>query len=128
MRWLLNPFALPPGQSMSVRTWGRHGRVCAGGLVLGLPLLVAADPLLDFALIDVSPSTQRVQSAPVVSWLIQSDAERFCATVPAKDGHAQRPEGCVYWQLNPARCTIVTTASTTHSQLGHLFLHCLKAK
>lgn len=108
--------------------WLRHGRVCAGGLLLGLPLLAGADPLLDFSLFDVPPSAQRVLSAPVVSWLVQPDAERFCATVLAKDGYAQRPEGCVYWQLNPARCTIVTTASTTHSQLGHLFLHCLKAR
>lgn len=113
---------------MPWRAWLRHGRAWAGGLALGLPVLAAADPLLDFSLFEVPASAQRVQSAPVVSWLIQPDAERFCSTVVAKDGYAQRTEGCVYWQLHPARCTIVTTASTTHSQLGHLFLHCLKAK
>ena len=109
---------------MSLRTWLRR----AGCLVLGLPLLAGADPLLDFGVFDVPPGTQRVQSAPVVSWLVQPDAEHVCATARPKDGFASRQEGCVYWQLNPARCTIVTTASTTHSQLGHLFLHCVKGK
>ncbi len=115
---------------MSFGAWLRRvgRRVWAGGLVACLPLLAGADPLLDFGLFDVPPGAQRVQSAPVVTWQVQPEAEHFCATVQPKDGFASRREGCVYWQLNPAKCTIVTTASTTHSQLGHLFLHCLKGK
>ncbi len=113
---------------MPSRAWGRRGRRYAAVMALILPLLAGADPLLDFGLFDVPPPAQRVLSAPVVSWLVRPDAEHFCVTAPAKDGYVQRAEGCVYWQLNPARCTIVTTASTTHSQLGHLFLRCLKAR
>ena len=111
-------------RSMTVVAWLR----CAGCLVVSLPWLALADPLLDFGMVDVAPGAQRVQSAPVVSWQVQANAEHFCAAVQPKDGFASRREGCVYWQRNPARCTIVTTASTTHSQLGHLFWHCLKGQ
>lgn len=42
-----------------------------------------------------------------------------------KDGYHARPEGCVYWHVQSSSCTIVTTNNTTHSQLGHLFVHCM---
>ena len=88
----------------------------------------ASDALLDFRLFNVPQPTQLVQKSPVVSWLVRPDAERFCADAAPRDGHISRQEGCVYWQLAAGKCTVVTTASTTHSQLGHLFLHCLQGK
>lgn len=93
-----------------------------------MPLLAWADPLLDFSLFDVPASAQRVQSAPVVSWLVRPDAEQFCQNVQPQDGHVSRQGGCVTWELRPGKCTIVTTSSTTHSVLGHLMLHCLRGK
>lgn len=87
---------------------------------------VRADPLLDFGLFDVPAPAQLANKAPVVRWLVRADAQTYCSHVSSKDGHASRWEGCVYWERAAGKCTIVTTASTTHSQLGHLFLHCLQ--
>lgn len=104
-----------------------HG-VLLTALWAGTPGGVQADPLLDFGLFDVPPQAQRAQSAPLVTWLVRPDAAQYCATAQPQDGHAIRHGECAYWQLKQGRCTIVTTASTTHSQLGHLFLHCLTGK
>jgi hypothetical protein len=52
----------------------------------------------------------------------------YCQQAQPKDGFVSRPEGCVFWQTESQSCTIVTTDLTTHSQLGHLFVHCLQAK
>jgi len=89
---------------------------------------VHADPLLDFAMFSVPAPAQLAIKAPVVSWLVRQDAESYCAQAFPKDGYASRSEGCVYWQLAAGKCTVVTTSSTTHSQLGHLFLRCLQGK
>ena len=97
-------------------------------LVVALPLQAWADPLLDFSLFQVPPSAQRVQSAPVVSWLVRADAEQFCQSAQPKDGYVSRQGGCVSWELRSCKCTIVTTSATTHSVLGHLMLHCLQGK
>jgi hypothetical protein len=91
--------------------------VAAACALLGLPAL--ADPLLDFGYFDVP--TQ-------VRWQVRADAQTACADAQPKDGYASRQEGCVYWHLSANLCTIVTTASTTHSQMGHLFLRCLQGK
>ena len=108
---------------------------CAAGVALlacslaVLPAVVqASDALLDFRFFNVPQPSQLVQKSPVVSWLVRPDAEQFCALVMPQDGHISRQEGCVYWQLGEEKCTVVTTASTTHSQLGHLFLNCLQGK
>lgn len=89
---------------------------------------VQADPLLDFNLFDVPPQSQLVMKAPVVRWQVRPDAETACTQANPKDGHVNRREGCVHWHLASNVCTLVTTSSTTHSQLGHLFLHCLQGK
>lgn len=96
--------------------------------VMLLSVSVKADPLLDFALFSPPEVSQRKLAEPVVSWLIRPSPEAFCAQASPKDGSARRPEGCAYWHLASARCTIVTTAQTSHSQLGHLFLHCLQGR
>lgn len=87
-----------------------------------------ADPLLDFTLFSPPEANQRKIVEPVVSWLVRSSPEAYCAQASPKDGSARRPEGCAYWHLATARCTIVTTSQTSHSQLGHLFLHCLQGR
>lgn len=69
-----------------------------------------------------------VQLQPVMRWWVRPDAEQFCAQAQPQDGHFSRQGGCVFWQVNAGRCTMVTTSSTTHSLLGHLFLHCLQGK
>lgn len=84
--------------------------------------------MLDFSLFDVPPQTQLVMKNPVVRWLVRPDAETACAQASPKDGYASRREGCVYWHLASNACTLVTSSYTTHSQLGHLFLHCLRGK
>lgn len=88
----------------------------------------AADPLLDFAFFDVPQQSQLAMKSPVVRWQVRPDAETACTSASPKDGHAHRQEGCAYWHLASNTCTIVTTASTTHSQMGHLFLRCLQGK
>lgn len=100
--------------------------VAAVGALLGLPAL--ADPLLDFGYFDVPTQSQLVMKTPVVRWQVRADAQTVCADAQPKDGYASRQEGCAYWQLSANLCTIVTTASTTHSQMGHLFLRCLQGK
>ena len=85
-----------------------------------------ADALLDFSTFQVPlPERRAVQNPLRVRWLIRADAQTHCDQATPQDGHARRPEGCVYWHLAQGSCTVVTTASTTHSQLGHLYLHCL---
>ena len=87
-----------------------------------------ADRLLDFSLFSPPEISQRRIAEPVVSWLVHPQASGFCQQASPKDGFVSRPEGCVYWQTQASRCTIVTTEQTTHSQLGHLFVHCLQAR
>lgn len=109
--------------------WGlRRWRGCLLCLGLAWHGGAFADVLLDFGLFDVPLPAQRVQSQPVMRWLVRQDAEQFCAQAQPQDGHASRPGGCVFWQVDAGRCTMVTTASTTHSLMGHLFLHCLQGK
>lgn len=87
-----------------------------------------ADSLLDFSLFNPPEVSQRRLPEPVVSWLVQPDASSYCRQAGPKDGFVSRPEGCVYWLAEASRCTIVTTGHTSHSQLGHLLMHCLQAR
>jgi len=87
-----------------------------------------ADPLLDFSMFSPPEASQRRLAEPVVSWLVRPNASSFCQYAQPKDGFVSRPEGCAFWQIQSSRCTIVTTGQTTHSQLGHLFVHCLQAR
>ena len=98
-------------------------------IVMGIGLLMTArahsDPLLDFTLFNPPPAAQRKIAEPVVAWLVKPNAQTYCAQAQPKDGFHARPEGCVYWHVQTSSCTIVTTNNTTHSQLGHLFVHCM---
>jgi hypothetical protein len=94
-----------------------------------LPMSTAmADSLLDFSLFSPPEVSKRRVAEPEVSWLVKPNASSFCQQAQPKDGFVSRPEGCVYWQIQASRCTIVTTAQSTHSQLGHLFVHCLQGR
>ena len=95
-------------------------------MLTGSPTM--ADGLLDFSMFSPPDVSKRRVAEPEVSWLVRPNASSFCQQAQPKDGFVSRPEGCVYWQLHASRCTIVTTAQTTHSQLGHLFVHCLQAR
>jgi hypothetical protein len=96
------------------------------GVISGGP--AAADRLFDFAMFSPPEASQRRLQEPVVSWLVRPNASSFCQHAQPKDGFVSRQEGCVFWQIQSSRCTIVTTDKTTHSQLGHLFVHCLQAR
>ncbi len=108
------------------------GTPCFGlwilGLAIGVSAQAQADPLLDFTMFNPPPAAQRKITEPLTSWVVQADPQAFCDAAQPKDGMATRPEGCVFWLRKDSRCTIVTTGSTTHSQLGHLFLQCIKAE
>jgi hypothetical protein len=79
----------------------------------------------DFSLV-APPSVERRKLAqPVVQWLTHVNAAAVCAQMTAQDGFAVWQEGCVAWSVAKSTCTIVTTASTNHSQVGRLFLLCL---
>jgi hypothetical protein len=100
--------------------------VAAAGLLSGKSAF--SDRLLDFTLFNPPEVSQRRLPEPVVSWLVKPNASSYCRQAGPKDGFVSRPEGCVYWHLQASHCTIVTTGQTTHSQLGHLFVHCLQAR
>lgn len=108
--------------------WLRVARLSLLLCATFLTLPAMADRLLDFSLFKPPEVSQRQISEPVVSWLVHPQASGFCQQASPKDGFVSRPEGCVYWQTQASRCTIVTTGQTTHSQLGHLFVHCLQAR
>lgn len=101
-------------------------------IVIGFGLLMSAraysDALLDFTMFNPPPAEQRKIADPVMTWLVQADPKTYCEKASPKDGMFVRPEGCVYWHVRSSSCTIVTTNSTTHSQLGHLFVHCLQGQ
>lgn len=98
------------------------------GLAFGSSIQARADHLLDFTMFTPPPTAQRKIAEPVVSWQVRADPRAYCEQAQPKDGMAVRPEGCVVWQRHASACTIVTTERTTHSQLGHLFLLCMKAE
>jgi hypothetical protein len=85
------------------------------------------DALLDFSLVVPPPQEHHKIVQPVVNWLTRPDAPVHCEQVKVHDGFAVWQEGCVYWSRAQSSCTIVTTGRTTHSQLGRLFLLCLRA-
>lgn len=85
------------------------------------------DALLDFSPV-MPPQGDKIKlPQPVVSWLVRPDAAQYCEQVKEQDGFAVWQEGCVYWTKAKPSCTIVTTAKTTHSQMGRLFLYCMDA-
>ena len=96
--------------------------MCTG---IGIGTCAYADDLLDFTMFNPPPAAQRKIVEPVVSWLVKHNAQTYCAQAQPKDGYHARPEGCVYWHVQSSSCTIVTTNNTTHSQLGHLLVHCM---
>ena len=87
----------------------------------------STDSLLDFSLVK-PPQGEKIKLVqPEVSWLVRADASQYCEKVPDQDGFSVWREGCVYWSKSKPSCTIVTTAQTTHSQMGRLFLYCMHA-
>jgi hypothetical protein len=85
------------------------------------------DVLLDFSPV-MPPQAEKIKLVqPVVSWLVRPDAAQYCEQIKEQDGFAVWQEGCVYWSKAKPSCTIVTTAKTTHSQMGRLFLYCMDA-
>jgi hypothetical protein len=85
------------------------------------------DPLLDFSPVAPPQGDKIKLPQPWVSWLVRPDAAQYCEQVKEQDGFAVWQEGCVYWSKAKPSCTIVTTAKTTHSQMGRLFLYCMDA-
>jgi len=87
----------------------------------------STDSLLDFSLVK-PPQGEKIKLVqPEVSWLVRADASQYCEKVLGQDGFSVWREGCVYWSKSKPSCTIVTTAQTTHSQMGRLFLYCMHA-
>ena len=105
-------------------------KVLSGALLLssGSHLMAqTTDSLLDFSLVK-PPQGEKIKLVqPEVSWLVRADASQYCEKVPDQDGFSVWREGCVYWSKSKPSCTIVTTAQTTHSQMGRLFLYCMHA-
>lgn len=95
-------------------------------LLLFFTLACRADPLIDLSLFNPPVSEQRKIKEPVVEWIIHQQPSQYCARVTLKDGFVSRPESCAYWKLAENRCVVVTTSLTSHSELGHLFVACLR--
>lgn len=96
---------------------------CASGVVQAQ----LSDPLLDFSPVMPPPPDKLKLVQPVVSWLVRPNAAQYCEEIKDQDGFSAWQEGCVYWSKARPSCTIVTTAKTTHSQMGRLFLYCMHA-
>jgi NAD(P)H-nitrite reductase large subunit len=95
------------------------------GIVFVCSFQARADSLLDFTVFNPPAAAKRQIQEPIVSWLIKPNAQTYCEQAQPKDGFYSRQEGCVYWARKSSTCTIITTNNTTHSQLGHLFVHCM---
>ena len=94
---------------------------------LAMTSLQASESLFDFSLVLPPTPDKHAVIRPAVSWEVRPDASTYCAQAPEQEGHAVWREGCVSWNRSKSTCTIVTTVSTTHSVMGHLFLLCLQA-
>lgn len=115
----------------------QHLRVLMMGLLMawtsltprGVNLVMAqtTDALMDFSLV-IPPQGDKVKLVqPTVNWLVKPNAAQYCEQVSEHDGFSVWEEGCVYWSKSKPSCTIVTTAKTTHSQMGRLFMYCMHA-
>ncbi len=87
-----------------------------------------ADPLLDFATFDMPRAEQLQMRQPRTSWRVNANPQAVCARIQPQDGISTWQGNCVTWHLASKQCTLVTTADTTHSVLGHLFLACLTGR
>jgi len=95
-------------------------------VLLLFPLVSRADPLIDLSLFNPPVNEQRKIQEPVMEWVIHQQPSQFCARVGVKDGFVSRPESCAYWKCVENKCVVVTTSLTSHSELGHLFVACLR--
>jgi hypothetical protein len=95
-------------------------------VAIALPIHAWADPLIDLTLFNPPDASHRKILEPTVSWVVTSQPSTYCEKVKPKDGFMSRPESCVYWQEAEKRCVVVTSNFTSHSELGHLFVACLK--
>lgn len=95
--------------------------------VANLVMAQTTDALMDFSPV-IPPQGDKIKLVqPTVSWLVKPDAAQYCEQVSDHDGFSVWQEGCVYWSKSKPSCTIVTTANTTHSQMGRLFMYCMHA-
>jgi hypothetical protein len=94
---------------------------------VNLVMAQTPDALMDFSPV-IPPQGDKIKLVqPTLSWLVKPDAAQHCEQVSEHDGFSVWQEGCVYWSKSKLSCTIVTTAKTTHSQMGRLFMYCLHA-
>ena len=101
---------------------------CVLGIAFVCSVQARADSLLDFTLFKPPAAAKRLIPEPTVNWVVNPDAQSYCEQAQPKDGFYSRQEGCVYWVRKSSTCTIVTTNTTTHSQLGHLLVHCMQGQ
>jgi hypothetical protein len=85
-----------------------------------------SDPLIDIRPVTPPRMEERKIQQPTMTWIISESAPDHCARVRHKDGHISRKESCVYWIVSESRCVMVTRAFTSHSELGHLTLACIR--
>lgn len=99
-------------------------------LALYLSLLISAhaDPLFDFGTFTMPTPQQLRMPQPRVNWHISKYPAQTCQQIQPQDGRIDWQGACATWHLASNQCTLVTTADTTHSVLGHLFLGCLTAR
>lgn len=84
-----------------------------------------ADPQFDFGTFDMPAPEQLRMRQPRVSWRISANPSQLCASLQPQDGTSHWLGNCATWHRTSNQCTVVTSANTTHSVLGHLFLSCL---
>jgi hypothetical protein len=87
---------------------------------------VHADSLIDTSTVRPPRNEERKLVQPRMAWIVNDAASGYCARVRDKDGFVSRPESCVYWNLRESRCVLVTRSPTSHSELGHLMLACIR--
>ncbi len=90
----------------------------------------ASDGLLDFSVVRPPAVQDRAIKEPVLTWMVQPDVlsvERYCRSMTGFDGAGFWREGCVAWSVEGARCTMVTSKSTSHTLMGRLLIMCMLA-
>lgn len=80
----------------------------------------------DFSPLPLNNSRHDRINRPVVSWEVTSDPAARCAALAPASQRRHYSNACATWDTAQQRCHIVTTARTTHVQLGRLLVACMR--
>lgn len=102
-------------------------------VVLAWPMACAAASQDDAARLDFDFSPLPLNSSqhdriprPIVSWEVHPEPSQRCSELAPAPRRQHYSSACATWDIKQQRCHIVTTARTTHVQLGRLLVACMR--